>query len=70
MFPFSKKLHIPNVPRTVGGAQDSPHATNTRFMMKNGAQQMMKAEKTTPRTLLAFSSETEPLPSVSLVTLF
>ena len=39
-------------------------------MMKNGAQQMMKAEKTTPRTLLAFSSDTEPLPSVSLVRLF
>ena len=38
--------------------------------MKNGAQQMMKAEKTIPRTLLAFSSETEPLPSVNFVMLF
>ena len=58
------------LPRNAGGWQDSPHATTTRFIMKNGAQQMMKAEKTTPRTLLAFSSETEPPLRVSLLILF
>jgi len=38
--------------------------------MKNGAQQMMKAEKTTPRTLLAFSSETDPPLRLILLRLF
>ena len=58
------------LPRNAGGWQDSPQATKTRFIMKKGAQQMMKAEKTTPRTLLAFSSETEPPLRLSLLLLF
>ena len=33
------------LPRKAGGPQDSPQATTTRFMIKKGAQQMMKAEK-------------------------
>ena len=35
-----------SLPRKAGGAQDWPHATWTRFMMKKGAQHTMKAEKT------------------------
>ena len=41
-----------------GGEQTSPHTPTTRFKIKNGAQQKTKVEKTTPRTLLAFSSDT------------
>ena len=41
-----------------GREQESPQTPTTRFRMKNGAQQMTKVEKTTPRTLLAFSSDT------------
>ena len=41
-----------------GGTHTSPHSTTTRFMMKKGAQQITKVEKTTPRTLVAFSSDT------------
>ena len=43
---------------TEGGEQESPQTPTTRLRMKNGAQQMTKVENTTPRTLLAFSSET------------
>lgn len=35
-----------SLPRKAGGAQDWPHATCTRFMMKKGAQHTMKAENT------------------------
>ena len=45
-------------PMKDGGTHISPHSTTTRFMMKKGAQQITKVEKTTPRTLLAFSSDT------------
>ena len=41
-----------------GGWQAAPQVTTTRFMMKKGAQQMTKVEKTTPSTRLAFSSLT------------
>ena len=49
------------IPRNAGGSQDKPQATWTKFMMKKGAQQMMKEENTTPRTLLAFSSDWDEL---------
>ena len=45
-------------PMNPGGVHTSPHDTTTRFMMKKGAQQITKVEKTTPRTLLAFSLDT------------
>ena len=45
------------IPRKAGGSQDKPQATWTKFIIKKGAQQMIKEENTTPRTLLAFSSD-------------
>ena len=41
-----------------GGKHGSPHTPTTRFKTKKGAQQTTKVEKTTPSTLLAFSSLT------------
>ena len=43
--------------KKVGGAHVSPHTTTPMFMMKKGAQQITNVEKTTPSTLLAFSSD-------------
>ena len=50
--------HKAMFPMKGGGTHTSPHSTTTRFMMKKGAQQITKVEKTTPRTLVVFSSDT------------
>ena len=44
--------------RNEGGEQILPQRPTTRLRIKKGAQHTTKVEKTTPRTRLAFSSDT------------